>query len=86
VPDGGVTQSWDGTWFNSVTSSACGATTQCFQQQCAAPGRYTAHMCLYKSQGDGGTLETCAAAQTRTCTDVAFDWPTMGTVSGVVGP
>jgi hypothetical protein len=81
-----ASQSWDGTSYNSVTTSSCVGGGSCYQRLCAAPGRYTARMCLYKNVGDGGIGMLCPAAQKPLCTDVPFDWPPTGTVSGAVGP
>jgi hypothetical protein len=84
IPAAGVTEMWNGTYYTSETRVCNGVGTGCFQARCAVPGRYVARMCGYATVGGGGL--PCTGAPTPTCTDVPFDWPTTGTVSGTIGP
>ena len=84
VPAGGETTTWNGLYFTNETRTCNGASTTCYQARCAAPGRYTARMCGYARQDEGGP--ECTTADTATCTDVPFDWPPTASVSGTIGP
>ncbi len=78
----GETLAWDGTYWDPST---CGAQVQCRSRRCAAPGRYTAQMCAYRSTSDAGT-GYCMAVENPTCVDVPFDYPSGTLVEGVLNP
>jgi hypothetical protein len=82
VPRDGQSTTWNGNYY---TQSSCGNAPSCLAPQCAAPGRYTARFCAYKSDTDGGM--PCLSGGTPpppSCTDVPFDWPAGAGVNGTV--
>ena len=83
VPAEGLKSTWNGTYF---AASKCGAEQiGCMYAQCAAPGGYVAHMCVYRATSDAGAGPgVCQGAPTPTCVDVPFTWPTAGPVRGSI--
>jgi hypothetical protein len=64
-------------WNGGVyPSSTCGNGTACTTSSCAAPGTYTATMCLHAASGDGGE-NACDFAQQppANCKTFTFQWP-----------
>ncbi len=79
----GVTQTWDGTVWQSET---CGAGLACTQTSCASSGQYVATLCAFADTSGGAVA--CTLSQTQTCKDFPFDWPPPGgntTIHWVVG-
>jgi hypothetical protein len=79
----GVTQTWDGTVWQSQT---CGAGVACTQTSCASSGHYVATLCA--STDTSGGAVACALSQSQTCNDFPFDWPPPGgsmTIHWVIG-
>ena len=64
-------------WSGGVyPSSTCGNGIGCTTSSCAAPGTYTATMCLHAAGGDGGQ-DACDFAQQPPvrCKTFTFQWP-----------
>jgi hypothetical protein len=69
---------WRGTLWETST---CGSGVSCKAPRCAAPGKYVARMCAYRSTSDAGP--TCVPASSiPDCVDVDFDFPNRGVVGG----
>jgi hypothetical protein len=73
---------WDGRLWTLAT---CGANVTCVTPHCLdVPTRLVATMCGYpRIAADAGS---CSYDTTPTCVDVAFDYPTMNEVVGVLDP
>jgi hypothetical protein len=84
----GAMTTWDGSYFQAST---CGAGKSCFEDACAPPGKYLAHMCAYPDGEDGGAGPFCsfnpqAVPAKAVCVEVPFDFPSTGVVEGTIGP
>lgn len=61
--------------------------TGCYNNQCAAPGMYTATLCAYPAPADAGAnaCPVVVGAAVPTCVDVPFDYPSATPVEATIG-
>ena len=100
LTDAGITQSWDGFYFDlkqfgdSGTTCSLGYTGgSCLVPECASPGQYVAYMCACNSPGTGSFSRAgvpsnyayyVADCPNPTCVRVLFEYPSQTLVVGTV--
>jgi hypothetical protein len=72
---------WNGTYLSKDT---CGQKLACQRQACVPPGKYKAKACVDVSATSGERSDTCAPKDTKVCTEVTFDFPTLETIDLVL--
>ena len=67
----GVQRTWSGAYHAASTCNGMA----CAAPACAAPGHYTAKMCVYARDGAGPIPLACNPVAEPTCATLGFDWP-----------